>query len=138
MWVFDRKVAVTRLIYTVEASNVHQALLIVIWKKDMTNNITIIMTFMMLGPLNWSPYVCETEFQLSGRDYQLTDSDYQLTGSYYQLTSSYILTKIFTPRGANFFTNGGATRKTVSCCSRKASMDRSATVVKITHISNRQ
>ena len=145
MWVLDRKVVATRSIYTVEASNEDQALLMDIRKKDMTNNITIILTFMMLEPLNWSPSVCETDFQLRGGDYQLsgcyyqlTDSDYQLTGSDYQLTSSYILTKIFTPRGANFFTNGGATRKTVSCCSKKVSVDRSATVVKITHISKRQ
>ena len=109
MWVLDRKVVATRSIYTVEASNEDQALLMDIRKKDMTNNITIIMTFMMLEPLNWSPSVCETDFQLSGGDYQLsgcyyqlTGSDYQLTGSDYQLTSSYILTKIFTPRGANF------------------------------------
>ena len=137
-WVLDRKVVATRSIYTVEASNEDQALLMDIRKKDMTTNITISMTFMMLGPLNWSPSVCETKFQLSGGDYQLTGSDYQLTGSDYQLTSSYILTKIFTPRGANFFTIGGATRKTVSCCSKKVSVDRSATVVKITHISKRQ
>ena len=52
MWVLDRKVVVTRSIYTVEASNQDQALLMYIRKKDMTNNITIIMTFMMLEPLN--------------------------------------------------------------------------------------
>ena len=124
MWVLDRKVVATQSIYTVEASNEDQALLMGIRKKDMTNNITIILTFMMLEPLNWSPSVCETDFQLRGHDYQLT--------------SSYNLTKIFTPRGANFFTNVGATRKTVSCCSKKVSVDRSATVVNITHISKRQ
>ena len=103
----DRKVVVTLSIYTVEASNEDQALLIDIRKRDMTNNITIIMTFMRLEPLNWSPSVCETDFQLRGGDYQLsgcyyqlTDSDYQLTGSDYQLTSSYFLTKHFyTKRG---------------------------------------
>ena len=121
-----------------EASNEYQALLMDTRKKDMANNITIIMTFMMLEPLNWSPSECETDFQLSGSDYQLTGCYYQLTSSDYQLTSSYLLTKIFTPRGANFFTNGGATRKTISCCSEKVSVDRSATVVKITHISKHQ
>ena len=145
MRVLDRKVVATQSIYTVEVYKKDQALLMDIRKKDMTNNITIILTFMMLEPLNWSPSVCETDFQLSGSDYQLTgcyyqltSSDYQLTGSDYQLTSNYILTKIFTPRVANFFTNGGATRKTISCCSKKVSVDHSATVVKITHISKRQ
>ena len=61
MWVLDRKVVNTQSIYTVEASNEDQALLMDIRKKDMTNNITIIMTFMMLEPLNWSPSVCETD-----------------------------------------------------------------------------
>ena len=51
MWVLDRKVVATRSIYTVEASNEDQALLMDIRKKDMANNITIIMTFMMLEPL---------------------------------------------------------------------------------------
>ena len=106
MWVLDRKVVATQSIYTVEASNKDQALLMDIRKKDMATNITIIFTFMMLEPLNWSPSVCETNFQLRGGDYQLSGCYYQLTDSDYQLTSSYILTKIFTPRGANFFTNG--------------------------------
>ena len=43
MWVLERKVVATRSIYTVEASNKDQALLMDIRKKDMTNNITIIM-----------------------------------------------------------------------------------------------
>ena len=81
----DRKVVVTQLIYTVEASNEDQALLMDIRKKDMTNNITITMTFLMLEPLNWSPSVCETDFQLSGGDYQLSVRVYQLSGSYFQL-----------------------------------------------------
>ena len=106
MWVLDRKVVATQSIYTVEASNKDQALLMDIRKKDMATNITIIFTFMMLEPLNWSPSVCETNFQLRGGDYQLSSCYYQLTDSDYQLTSSYILTKISTPRGANFFTNG--------------------------------
>ena len=103
----DLKVVIILSIYTVEASNEDQALLMDIRKKDMTTNITIIMTFMTLEPLNWSPSMCETEFQLSGGDYQLSGcyyqlngSHYQLTGSDYQLTSSYILTKKFhTQRG---------------------------------------
>ena len=51
-WVLDRKVVITWLIYSVEASNEYQALLMDIRKKDKTNNITIIMTFLMLEPLN--------------------------------------------------------------------------------------
>ena len=47
MWVSDQKVVITLLIYTVEASNKDQALLIDIRKRDMPNNITIIMTFMI-------------------------------------------------------------------------------------------
>ena len=61
MWVVDQEVVVTLSIYTVEACNKDQALLMDIRKKDMTNNITIITTFMMLEPLNWSPSVCETD-----------------------------------------------------------------------------
>ena len=34
-------------------------------KKDMTNNITIILTFMMLEPLNWSP-LCVKQTSNSG------------------------------------------------------------------------
>ena len=52
MWVLDRKVVATLSIYTAEASNEDQALLMDIRKKDMTNNITIILTFMMIEPLN--------------------------------------------------------------------------------------
>ena len=129
MWVLGRKVVVTRLIDTVEASNEDRALLMVIRKKDMTNNITIIMTFMMLEPLNWSPSVCETDFQLSGGDYQLSDGVYQLNGSYFQLKkaspqltvlqtfnslptqiptqSVFSNSKLHSWRG-KFFTNGGA------------------------------
>ena len=69
MWVLDQQIDATRSIYTVEASNEDQALLMDIRKKDMANNITIVMTFMMLEPLNWSPSECETDFQLSGSDY---------------------------------------------------------------------
>ena len=129
MWVLDQKVVVTRSIYTVEASNKDQALLMDIRKRDMTNNITIIMTFMMLEPLNWSPSVCETDFQLSGGDYQLSGGVYQLSGSYFQLKraspqltvlqtfnslptqiptqSVFSNSKLHSWRG-KFFTNGGA------------------------------
>ena len=93
MWVLGRKVVVTRLIDTVEASNEDRALLMVIRKKDMTNNITIIMTFMMLEPLNWSPSVCETDFQLSGGDFQLSGSVYQLSGGVCKLSRSYFQLK---------------------------------------------
>ena len=159
MWVLGRKVVVTRLIDTVEASNEDRALLMVIRKKDMTNNITIIMTFMMLEPLNWSPSVCETDFQLSDGDYQLSGCVYQLSGSYFQLkrASPQLITNsntnsvsvfqlktalleglIFLQWWGKVFTNGGATRKAVSCCIRRVFMDRSFTVVNITHISNGQ
>ena len=47
-----------------EASNKYQGLLMDIRKKDMINNTTIIMTFMMLEPLNGSPTKCEKECQL--------------------------------------------------------------------------
>ena len=101
-WVLDQQLVITQSIYTVEATNEDQALLMDIRKKDMTNNITIIITFMMLEPLNWHPSVCETDFQLSGGVYQLSNSDYQLTGSNYQLSGSYVPTKKFTLTGANF------------------------------------
>ena len=61
-----------------EASNEDQALLMDIKKRDITDNITMIMTFIMLELLYWSPSVFETDFQLSG-------SVYQLSGSYFQL-----------------------------------------------------
>ena len=82
-WVLDRKVVITWLIYSVEVSNEDQALLMDIRKKDKTNNITIILTFMMLEPLNYSPSVCETDFQLSDRDDQLSGCVHQLSGSYF-------------------------------------------------------
>ena len=136
MWVLDQKVVTIRSIYTVEASNKDQAMLMDIRKKDMTTNITIIMTFMMLEQLNWNPFVCETEFQLSGGDYQLsgcyyqlTGSDYQLTVSYYQLNSSYNLSKTFTPRGANYCLMVGLHGKQSPAAARRcqqASMKREA------------
>ena len=44
VWQMDQNVFVTLSIYTVEASNEDQALLMGIRIKDMINNITIIMT----------------------------------------------------------------------------------------------
>ena len=73
MRIMDRKVVVTLSIYTVEASNENQGLLMDIRKKDMINNITINMTFMMTEPVNGSQAMCET-------DCQLIDSDGQLIG----------------------------------------------------------
>ena len=78
MRVMDRKVVVTPSIYTVEASNKNQGLLMDIRKKDMINNTTIIMTFMMLEPLNGSPTKCEKDCQLTGRDGQLISCAGQL------------------------------------------------------------
>ena len=78
MRVMDRKVVVTPSIYTMEASNVDQGLLLDIKKKDMINNITIIMTFMMLEPLNCSPSMVKTICQLIGSDGQLISCDGQL------------------------------------------------------------
>ena len=72
------KIVVTLSIYTVEASNKNQGLLMHIRKKDMINNTTIIMTFMMLEPLNGSPTKCEKDCQLIGRDGQLIGCDGQL------------------------------------------------------------
>ena len=80
MRVMDRKVVVTLSIYTMEASNVDQGLLLDIKKKDMINNITIIMTFMMLEPLNCSPTMFEKDCQLIGGVGQLICSDGQLIG----------------------------------------------------------
>ena len=55
MWVKDQTKIISLSIYTVEASNEDQALLMDIRKKDLINNITIIMTFLMLEPLDWRP-----------------------------------------------------------------------------------
>ena len=67
----DQKVVVTLLIYTVEVSNTDHALLMDIRMKDMINNITIIMIFMMLEPLNCSLTMCEIDCQLIGDDCKL-------------------------------------------------------------------
>ena len=78
MRVMDQQVVVTPSIYTVEASNKNQGLLMDIRKKDIINNTTIIVTFMMLEPLNGSPTKCEKDCQLIGRDGQLICCDGQL------------------------------------------------------------
>ena len=85
----DQKVVVTMSIYTVEASNENQGLLMDIRKKDMINNITINMTFMMLEPLNCSPAMCETDFELIGGDGQLIVCDGQLFACDGQLIAVY-------------------------------------------------
>ena len=90
----DQKVVVTLSIYTVEAPNKNQGLLMDIRKKDMVNNIIINMTFMMLELLNCLPTMFETdfqliscEFQLIGCDFQLISSDFNLIDGVFQLIS---------------------------------------------------
>ena len=53
----DRKVVITRSIYTVEASNEDQALMNNIRKKDMINNLDVILTFVIIEPLEWRPTI---------------------------------------------------------------------------------
>ena len=89
MWVMDRKVLVTLSIYTVESSNENQGVLMDIRKNDMINNITIIMTFTVLEPLNYSPTMCETHCQLIGSDGQLIGCNGQLITCDGQLISVY-------------------------------------------------
>ena len=83
MWVLDRKVVVTRSIFTVEASNEDQALMMDIRMKEMINNITIIMTFMMLEPPNCSPTICETDRSATVVNY-MPISMHQRKGSHLQ------------------------------------------------------
>ena len=78
MQVMDRKVVVTLSIYTVEASNNNQGLLMDIRKTDMINNITINMALMILGPLNCSPAMCELDCQQIRGYGQLISCDGQL------------------------------------------------------------
>ena len=85
----DQNVVVTLSIYTVEASNKDQALLMGIKMKDMINNITIIMTFMLLETLNNSQTMCETDCQLIGSNGQLIGCDGQLIACDAQLTAVY-------------------------------------------------
>ena len=51
----DRKVVVTLSIYTVEASNKDQGLMMDIRKRDMINMINLIMTLLTIKPLEWRP-----------------------------------------------------------------------------------
>ena len=74
----DQKVFVTLSIYTVEACNENQGLLMDIRQKAMIKNTTIIMAFMMLMPLNGSPAMCQMDCQLIGSDGQLIGCDGQL------------------------------------------------------------
>ena len=65
MRVMDRKVVVTPSIYTMEASNKNQGLLMDIRKKDMINNLKVIMTFVIIEPLDWPTAfygVCSQQF----------------------------------------------------------------------------
>ena len=55
MWVMDLKVTIILSFYMVEASNKDQALLMDIRKKDMINIINVILTFVMIELLDWSP-----------------------------------------------------------------------------------
>ena len=55
MRVMDQKVTIMLSIYTLEASNKDQALVKDIRKKDIINNIHIIMIIVMLEPLEWQP-----------------------------------------------------------------------------------
>ena len=55
MWVMDLKVTIMLSIYMVEASNKDQALLMDIRKKKMINIINVILTFVMIELLDWSP-----------------------------------------------------------------------------------
>ena len=55
MWVMDLKVTIILSIYMMEASNKDQALLTDIRKKDMINIINVILTFVMIELLDWSP-----------------------------------------------------------------------------------
>ena len=110
----DQKVVVTLSIYTLEASNKDQGLLVDIRKKDMINNTTIIMTVMMLEPLNGSPTKCETDCRLIGCDGQLIGCDGQLFACFGQLIAVFsnssvsvfqLISQCFT---TNHFTNGWA------------------------------
>ena len=81
----DQRVVITPSIYRVEAYNEDQALLMDIRMKDMIKNISIIMIFMMLEPVNRRPTCRETDGQLIGSDGQLIAGDGQLIGGDLQL-----------------------------------------------------
>ena len=78
-------VVITLSIYTVEAPNKNQALLMDIRMKDMIKNIPIIMIFMMLEPVICRPTCRETDGQLIGGDGELIGGDGQLIGGDLQL-----------------------------------------------------
>ena len=63
MRVMDQKVVITLSIYTVEASNEDQGLLMDVRKKDKINIINVIMTFVMIEPLDWRPGVSGFSFK---------------------------------------------------------------------------
>ena len=89
VWQMDEKIAVTLSIYTVDASNKDQAMLMDTRMKDMINNITIIMSFTVLEPLNCSPHMCETDCQLIHGDGQLIGCDGHLITCVGQLIAVY-------------------------------------------------
>ena len=65
MRVMDRKVNIILSIYTVEASDEDQALVKDIRKKDIINNIHLIMIIVMLKSLEWRPVTfgfCSNQF----------------------------------------------------------------------------
>ena len=65
VWVMKQKVVITLSVYTVEASNKDQAMLMDIRKKDMINNLKVIMTFVIIEPLDWPTAfygVCSQQF----------------------------------------------------------------------------
>ena len=53
MQVMDQKVVATLPIYIVEASNEDQALPMDMRKKDMINNLNVILTFVIIEPFDW-------------------------------------------------------------------------------------
>ena len=60
-----QKVVITLSVYTVEASNKDQAMLMDIRKKDMINNLKVVMTFVIIEPLDWPTAfygVCSQQF----------------------------------------------------------------------------
>ena len=63
VWVMKQKVVITLSVYTVEASN--KAMLMDIRKKDMINNLKVIMTFVIIELLDWPTAfygVCSQQF----------------------------------------------------------------------------
>ena len=69
MRVTDRKVIVTLSIYTVEASNKDQGLLMDIRKKDMINIINVIMTLVTIKQLEWRPVTFGCSFKQKSVQY---------------------------------------------------------------------